>query len=175
MGSARGEGGWGGGSWSLGSEDVKCEAEVTEQGVCQGDSHPGSWRDQESAGEVCFRGCSRRNARSIREWLAAGKTTPGLLSCPHGALDMVRTWGCLGVPGEEVDSPGRTCWIWREVQGCRRLHYGPLERVRKSIWKQQVSQAKSHCEAAFNSGHVMSSVGPAELGGMEASRRSSEA
>lgn len=131
---------------------------------------PGGTR--KSAGEVCFRGCSRRNARSIRECLAAGKTTPGLLSCPHGALDIIRAWGCLGVPGVEVDSP---CWIWREVQGCRRLHYGSLERVRKSIWKQQVSQAKSHCEAAFNSGHVMSSVGPAELGGMEASCRSSEA
>lgn len=58
---------------------------------------PGGTR--ESAGEVCFRGCSRRNARSIRECLTTGKTILGLLSSPHGALDMIRAWGCLGVPG----------------------------------------------------------------------------
>lgn len=46
----------GGGSWSLGSEDVKCEAEVIDRSVCQGDSHPGSWRDQ----EVCRRGLFQR-------------------------------------------------------------------------------------------------------------------
>lgn len=92
---------WGGGSWSLGREDVKCEVEVAEpRSVCQGDSHPGSpGATRESAGEICFRGCSGRNARSIRECLAIGKTILGLLSSPHGALDMIRAWGCLGVPG----------------------------------------------------------------------------
>lgn len=58
---------------------------------------PGGTR--ESAEEVCFRECSRRNTRSIRECLTTGKTIPGLLSSPHGALDMIRAWdawGCLG-------------------------------------------------------------------------------